>query len=76
VYTWLGLLAPLNLPQPIVAKLAKEVTRIMRAPDMEKRVASDGYLLVLNTPAEFRNEIQTEVAAWLRVIRERGVKAD
>jgi tripartite-type tricarboxylate transporter receptor subunit TctC len=26
VYTWLGLLGPANLPQPIVAKLHAEIT--------------------------------------------------
>jgi hypothetical protein len=37
---------------------------------------SDGYVLATNTPAQFRTEIETEVATWSRVIRERGVKAE
>ena len=75
-YTWLGLLAPANLPQAIVAKLNTEVSRIMRTPEMEKRVANDGYVLALNTPAQFRSEIQAEVATWSRVIRSRGIKPE
>jgi hypothetical protein len=43
---------------------------------MEKRVLNDGYVLALNTPAQFRGEIQAEVAIWSRVIRERGIKAE
>lgn len=76
VYTWLGLLAPANLPQPILNKLHTEVTRIMRTPEVEKRVLNDGYVLALNTPAQFRSEIQGEVATWSRVMRERGIKAE
>ena len=75
-YTWLGLLGAANLPQAIVNKLSTEVTRIMRTPEMEKRVLNDGYVLVASTPAQFRSEIQAEVATWSRVFRERGIKAE
>jgi tripartite-type tricarboxylate transporter receptor subunit TctC len=43
---------------------------------MEKRVLNDGYVLVANTPAQFKAEIQAEVATWSRVIRERGIRAE
>jgi tripartite-type tricarboxylate transporter receptor subunit TctC len=59
-----------------VSKLTAEVTRIMRTPEMEKRVLNDGYVLVANTPAQFKPEIQAEVATWSRVIRERGIRAE
>ena len=75
-YTWLGLLGPANLPPPIVTKLGAEVARIMRTPEVEKRVANDGYVLVLNTPAQFRSEIQAEVETWSRVIRQRGIRPE
>lgn len=75
-YTWLGLLAPANLPQQILAKLTAEVSRIMRTPEMQKRVLNDGYVLAVNTPEQFRSEIQAEVTTWSRVIRERGIKAE
>jgi len=76
VHTWLGMLAPANLPQPILTKLSTEMTRIMRTQEMEKRVRTDGYAVVANTPAEFRTEIQSEVATWSRVIRQRGIRAE
>jgi tripartite-type tricarboxylate transporter receptor subunit TctC len=76
VYTWVGVLGPAHLPQSIVSKLGAELTRIMRAPEMEKRVLSDGYVPVVNTPAQFKSEIQAEVETWSRVIRERGIKPE
>lgn len=75
-YTWLGMLAPANLPQPVLAKLSGEVIRIMRTPEMEKRVLNDGYVPVANTPAQFRAELQNEVTTWSRIIRERGIKPE
>lgn len=75
-YTWLGMLAPANLPQAVLSKLSAEVIRIMRTPEMEKRVLNDGYVPVANTPAQFRSELQTEVTTWSRIIRERGIKPE
>ena len=76
VYTWVGVVAPAHLPQPILAKLSAEMTRIMRTPEMEKRILNDGYVPVVNTPAQFKSDIQAEVETWSRVIRERGIKAE
>lgn len=75
-YTWLGMLAPANIPQAVLAKLSSEVIRVMRTPEMEKRVLNDGYVPVANTPAQFRSELQAEVVTWSRIIRERGIKPD
>ncbi len=75
-YTWLGLLAPVNLAPAILTKLSTEVIRIMRTPEMEKRVLNDGYMPVANTPAQFKSEIQAEVVTWSRVIRQRGIKTE
>lgn len=74
--TWLGMLAPANLPQPVLTRLNGEVARIMRTPGMEKRVQNDGYVAAVNSPAQFRTEIQAEVATWSKVIRERGIKPE
>jgi len=72
---WLGLLGPAQLPPAVVGKLGTEVARIMRLPDFGKRVLNDGYEAVGNTPKQFRDDIQAEVAAASRLIREIGIKA-
>ena len=75
-YTWLGLLAPASLPPAVAAKLSAEAIRIMRTPEMEKRIVNDGYLPVANTADEFRKELQAEVVTWSKVVRDSGIKAD
>ena len=75
-YTWLGMLAPAKLPAAITGKLSTEAIRIMRTPEMEKRVLRDGYAVVANTPAQFLSEIQAEIGIWSRIIRENGIKAE
>ena len=75
-YTWLGLLGPAQLPPAILGKLSAEVIRIMRQPDIGKRILNDGYEVVASTAAQFTRDMQAEVATWSRVIREKGIKAE
>lgn len=75
-YTWLGLLGPPQLPPAVLSKLSAEVIRIMRRPDIDRRVLNDGYEVVASTPAQFTRDMQAEVATWSRVIREKGIKAE
>lgn len=75
-HTWLGLLGPAQLPPAILGKLSAEVIRIMRQPDIGKRVLNDGYEVVASTPAQFTRDMQAEMATWSRVIREKGIKAE
>ena len=65
-----------KLPAAITGKLSAEAIRIMRTPEMEKRVLRDGYAVVANTPAQFLSEIQAEIGIWSRIIRENGIKAE
>ena len=75
-YPWLGLFGPAQLPAAVLGKLSAELIRIMRLPDISKRVLNDGYEVVASTPAEFTREMQAEVATWSRVIGEHGIKAE
>lgn len=75
-YTWLGLLAPAKLPAAVLDKLSAEIIRIMRSPEVGKRVLGDGYEVVASTPAQFTRDMQAEVTTWSRVIRERGIKSE
>jgi tripartite-type tricarboxylate transporter receptor subunit TctC len=75
-YTWLGLLGPPMLPAAVVDKLSAEMIRIMRLPEIGKRVLGDGYEVVASTPLQLTRDMQAEVATWSRVIRERGIKAE
>jgi len=75
-YTWLGLLGPPGLSPAVLEKLSTEIMRIMRLPEIGKRLLGDGYEVVASTPTQLTRDMQTEVATWSRVIRERGIKAE
>jgi tripartite-type tricarboxylate transporter receptor subunit TctC len=74
VVGWYGVMGPANLPAPIVAKLHDELVRILRQPEVSKRILADGSEPVGSTPEEFRQYLLADVAKWARVVKESGAK--
>jgi tripartite-type tricarboxylate transporter receptor subunit TctC len=71
---WFGLLAPAGTPKDIVAKLSAETARIIRLPDIHKRVSELGAEPVGGKPEEFAALIQSEIAKWAKVIKDAKVE--
>jgi tripartite-type tricarboxylate transporter receptor subunit TctC len=76
VVIWYGMLAPAGTPQDIVARLNKELIRIMGLPVVRERLAAEDFDISTSTPAEFGAYIKSEMAQWNKVIREAGVKIE
>ena len=53
VVGWFGVFAPAGTPKPVIDKLALEVTRIVRSPDVAKRLIELGTEPGGGTPEEF-----------------------
>ena len=69
VDTWNGLIAPAGTPDAVVAKIAREVAAVMRAPDIRDKLAAQLMEPIPGTPAEFRARIDADLARWAPVIR-------
>jgi tripartite-type tricarboxylate transporter receptor subunit TctC len=72
---WYGLVAPAGTPAAIIDRLHRETARILRSPDVRKRLNELGMEVVANSPEEFSASIQAETAQWSKLIKERGLKA-
>jgi tripartite-type tricarboxylate transporter receptor subunit TctC len=73
---WTGIVAPAKTPKPIVDKLATEITRIIRAPDMSRKLQDMGVDPLGGTPAEFGKLIHAERIRFGKAVKESGAKAD
>lgn len=71
---WFGLLAPTGTPKAIVAQLSAESARIIKLPDVSKRVSELGAEPVGSTPEQFGELIKTEIAKWAKVIKDANVE--
>jgi tripartite-type tricarboxylate transporter receptor subunit TctC len=76
VSIWIGVMAPHGSPDAAIARLNKEVSRALQAPEVASRLRSEGYEPVGSTPNEMTASIKAESAIWARVIRAAGIKAD
>jgi tripartite-type tricarboxylate transporter receptor subunit TctC len=74
--SWFGIVAPAGAPQPIVARLHREIAAAVRTPAMQQRFASTGARLIGDTPAEFAARIKTERAMWGEIIKAANIKAE
>lgn len=71
---WFGLLAPVGTPKDIVSKLSAETARILKLPDVSKRISELGGEPVGSTPEEFAALIKSEIAKWAKVIKDANVE--
>ena len=73
---WWGLLAPANVPAPVVAKLNGEVNAILREPEMAKRLTAEAAEPTPATPDAFGKLIAANLTKWARIAKEANIKAE
>jgi len=71
---WFGLLAPAGTPKTLVDKLSTETARILKLPDVGRRISELGAEPVGSTPEAFTALIKSEIAKWARVIKDAKVE--
>ena len=76
VSAWFGLLAPAGTPRPVVDLLYKNISDILKQPDMVKQLFELGAEPGGNTPEAFARYIAADVEKWTRVVAATGVKVE
>ncbi len=71
---WTGLFAPSGTPANIVAKLSREVVRVLALPEIRARMESQGSEAVASAPEVFSAFVKSEAAKWQKVIRAAGLE--
>ena len=74
--SWVGVVAPVATPAPVIKILNDHLVRAARSPDVVDRFGKDGADVVASSPEQFKKVITDEVAMWARVIKQAGIKAD
>lgn len=76
VVLWHGLVGPRNLPRPVVDRVNGELNKILKAKDMQEKLAGDGVSAAGGTPEQFAALIKKDIEMWRRVVQKAGVKAE
>lgn len=66
---WYGLLVSAKTPAPVVAQLHKDITGILRLPQVKKQLETMGVTVAASTPGEFQKLIESEVAKYARIAK-------
>jgi tripartite-type tricarboxylate transporter receptor subunit TctC len=74
--TWQGLLMPADTPPAVIARLAAEVTRIIRSPEVRERLVAQGAEVHTMSPTDFTAFFERERKHWATVVVQGGVKID
>ena len=73
---WSGMFAPAGTPRETIGRLAAEIGKILRAPELKERFFVQGAEPVGNTPEEFTAFVRSEIAKWKKVVESSGMRAD
>lgn len=76
VSTWYALWAPKNTPPDVVARMTKELTTALQAPNIQAAWAKNGSDVPAVTGAEFGAFVKSEIARWGKVVKDADVKLE
>ena len=74
--SWYGLWGPPALPRDIVDRLAGEVAKAVRSPEMQEKLAAQGFLPQGSTAPEFAAYVKDEVAKYAKIVKDANIKVD
>ncbi len=64
---WYGLLVSAKTPPAVVTQLHKDITGILRLPQVRRQLETMGVTVAASTPAEFQKLIEAEIAKYQRI---------
>jgi tripartite-type tricarboxylate transporter receptor subunit TctC len=74
--SWVGFFAPARTPDAIVTKLNAEINAIMREPEVQQKLKTIGFDVMIKTAGEASDYFRSEVGTWGKMIRAIGYSSD
>jgi tripartite-type tricarboxylate transporter receptor subunit TctC len=74
--SWFAVFAPAGTPKPVVDKIQAEISRILKTPDVAKRLTDIGLEPVGSTAEELAAYQRSEITKWAKVVKDSGASAE
>ena len=72
---WYGVIGPAAIPQPLVARINREINAILKVPEIHEQLSMQGADPRTLTPEQFGATMASDLKKWARVVAEAGLKA-
>ena len=69
-------LAPARTPPQVITRLHGELMKAIKQPEVLDRMASLGTDPIGNLPAEFADQIKSDLAKWEKVVKAAGIQPE
>jgi tripartite-type tricarboxylate transporter receptor subunit TctC len=76
VDSWYAMFAPAKTPPAIVARMQKEVARVIQMPDVKQKLLEQGGDTVGSSPEVLDRVVKGELKKWAELIRDAKIKLD
>ncbi len=73
---WVALYAPAGTPKAIVAKIAADTARLVKAPEMQEKFHAQGVDPSGSTPEELAAYQDAEIVKWARLVKQANMKME
>src|SRR5712664_980022 len=76
VDSWCAMFAPAKTPAAIVARMQKEIARVVHLPEVKQKLIEQTADPVGSSPEELDRVVKSELKSWAAVIRDAGIKPE
>jgi tripartite-type tricarboxylate transporter receptor subunit TctC len=73
---WMALLAPAGTPHNVIAQINASLVKILKSPDLRRRLAEVGHETRSSTPEELKTLMAAEIRKYAAVIAASHIKVD
>jgi len=76
VDSWYAMFAPAKTPAAIVARMQRDVARVVRLPEVKQKLLEQGADSVGSSSEELERVVKAELRRWAQVIHDAGIKLE
>jgi tripartite-type tricarboxylate transporter receptor subunit TctC len=73
---WYGIVGPARLPAEVTRRLNAEINKAIATPQLQQRLSGEALEPLPMSPEQFGQFIQSDIARWSRLARERKISLD
>jgi tripartite-type tricarboxylate transporter receptor subunit TctC len=73
--TAFGVLGPARLPPAVLARLNRDIVRVLQGPEVKDRLLAQGVEAVGSTPEQYAAHLREELERYGRVVKTSGIGA-